>query len=44
MLPCHLYPHTDMYDRGYEVVQLLPALLDGSLKATVSTHKPQYTR
>ena len=33
MLPCHLYPHTDMEARGLEAVRLLPALLDGSLQA-----------
>ena len=33
MLPCHLYPHTDLAERGLEAVRLLPALLDGSLQA-----------
>ena len=33
MLPFHLYPHTDMEARGLEAARLLPALLDGSLRA-----------
>lgn len=32
MLGYHLYPHTDMWERGHEAVHLLPALLDGSLR------------
>src|SRR6185295_9153769 len=31
MLGFHLYPHTDMYERGEEVVELLPALLQGDI-------------
>ena len=34
MLPCHLYPHTDMFERAVEAVNLLPALLDGALVPT----------
>lgn len=32
MLGYHLYPHTDMWERGHEAVHLLPGLLDGSLR------------
>ena len=32
LLPVHLYPHTDMYERGHEAVSLLPAMLDGSVR------------
>ncbi|HEX2851139.1 MAG TPA: M81 family metallopeptidase [Acidimicrobiales bacterium] len=32
MLGYHLYPHTDMWERGHEAVLLLPRLLDGSLR------------
>jgi microcystin degradation protein MlrC len=28
---CHRYPHTDLFDRGHEIVQWLPALKDGSI-------------
>lgn len=31
-LGVHHYPHTDMYDRGYEAVSLIPRLLSGELK------------
>lgn len=34
MLGYHLYPHTDMWERGDESLRLLPALLDGSLHPT----------
>ena len=39
MLGFHLYPHTDMYERGEEVVDLLPALLQGDI--TPVTHVEQ---
>lgn len=39
MLPVHLYPHTDMYERGHEVVSLLPSLLDGSLVPTTHVER-----
>jgi len=32
LLGDHEYPHVDMYDRGREAVQLLPALLSGGLR------------
>jgi microcystin degradation protein MlrC len=32
MLGVHLYPHTDMRERGYEAVSLIPRLLDGKLR------------
>lgn len=32
MLGVHYYPHTDMYERGHEVVSLLPALVAGELR------------
>jgi microcystin degradation protein MlrC len=28
-LGCHLYPHTDAYDRGWEAVEAVPRLLSG---------------
>lgn len=31
MLGVHLYPHTDMFERGEELVALLPALVDGEI-------------
>jgi microcystin degradation protein MlrC len=35
LLPVHLYPHTDMWERGHEVVSLLPGMLDGTIKPVV---------
>ena len=32
MFGYHLYPHTDMWERGHEAVHLLPSLLDGSVR------------
>jgi microcystin degradation protein MlrC len=34
MLGYHLYPHTDMWERGDEAMRLLPSLLDGSVRPT----------
>lgn len=32
LLNCHLYPHTDMYERGVEAVELAKAIVDGELR------------
>jgi microcystin degradation protein MlrC len=32
ILYCHLYPHTDMYDRGHEAVELADKILKGAVK------------
>jgi len=41
MLGVHYYPHTDMYERGHEVVSLLPPLVAGDLHpATHVEHLP----
>jgi len=32
LLNCHLYPHTDMYERGIEAVELAQQIVEGSLK------------
>lgn len=32
LLNCHLYPHTDMYERGVEAVELAQQIVEGSLK------------
>ncbi|MEM8745371.1 MAG: M81 family metallopeptidase [Actinomycetota bacterium] len=34
MLGVHEYPHTDFYERGVEAIELLPGLVDGSVRAT----------
>jgi microcystin degradation protein MlrC len=34
MVGYHLYPHTDMWERGDEAMRLLPALLAGELRPT----------
>ncbi|MEM8924106.1 MAG: M81 family metallopeptidase [Actinomycetota bacterium] len=34
MLGVHEYPHIDFYDRGVEAIELLPGLVDGSIRAT----------
>ncbi len=34
MLGVHEYPHIDFYERGVEAIELLPSLLDGSLRPT----------
>jgi microcystin degradation protein MlrC len=39
LLPVHLYPHTDMYERGYEAVSLLPGMLDGSIRPVVHVER-----
>jgi microcystin degradation protein MlrC len=44
MLGVHYYPHTDMYERGQEAINALPALLDGSLRpVTHVEHLPMLT-
>ena len=35
ILPVHLYPHTDTYERGHEAVTLLPGILAGTTTPTV---------
>jgi microcystin degradation protein MlrC len=35
ILPVHLYPHTDTYERGYEAVALLPGIISGASKPTL---------
>ena len=35
LLNCHLYPHTDMYERGIEAVELAQQIVEGSLKPTM---------
>lgn len=32
LLNCHLYPHTDSYDRGYEAVELAAKIVRGEVK------------
>lgn len=32
MFGVHFYPHTDMYERGYEAVGMIPRLLTGSVR------------
>jgi microcystin degradation protein MlrC len=32
VLPCHEYPHTDLYDRAVEAVSLVPRLASGELR------------
>lgn len=32
ILPVHYYPHTDTYERGYEAVTLIPAILSGEIR------------
>lgn len=39
MLGVHHYPHTDMFERGVEAIEALPALTDGSWRPT--THVEQ---
>lgn len=34
MLGVHEYPHVDFYERGVEAIELLPRLLDGSIRPT----------
>jgi microcystin degradation protein MlrC len=34
LLNCHLYPHTDGYERGYEAVELAAQIVRGELKPT----------
>ena len=34
VVPNHLYPHTDSYERGVEAMRMAPRLLDGSVKTT----------
>jgi len=34
LLNCHLYPHTDGYERGYEAVELAARIAKGELKPT----------
>jgi microcystin degradation protein MlrC len=34
LLNCHLYPHTDGYERGYEAVELAAKIAKGELKPT----------
>lgn len=36
MLGVHEYPHTDCYERGVECIELLPALVAGTLKPTTA--------
>ena len=36
MLGCHLYPHTDFYERGQELMELTADLLSGSLQVLVA--------
>lgn len=38
-LGVQLYPHTDMVDRGYEAVRLLPALWSGELRPTTHVER-----
>ncbi len=33
-LPCHYYPHIDMYERGQEAIDLLAQIVSGELKPT----------
>ncbi len=33
-LPCHFYPHIDMYERGQEAIDSLSAIVSGDLKPT----------
>jgi microcystin degradation protein MlrC len=35
LLNCHLYPHTDMYERGYEAVEVAARIVTGELKPTM---------
>ena len=35
----HLYPHTDMYDRGQEAMEIIPCLLRGEVKPTMHLTK-----
>jgi toxic protein SymE len=39
LLPVHLYPHTDMYERGHEVMSLLPEMLDGRVRPVVHVER-----
>jgi len=39
MLPVHLYPHTDTYERGYEAVELLPGIISGATKPTLHVER-----
>jgi len=32
LLGCHLYPHTDLHDRGVEAVDLIARMLDGEVR------------
>lgn len=34
VVPNHLYPHTDSYERGVEAIRMAPRLLSGSVKTT----------
>jgi microcystin degradation protein MlrC len=35
LLGCHLYPHTDLYDRGVEAVELLHRIVDDGLRPVI---------
>jgi microcystin degradation protein MlrC len=35
LLNCHLYPHTDMYERGVEAVEVAVRIVNGELKPTM---------
>lgn len=39
LLGVHLYPHTDMFERGQEAVSMLVGMLEGSLKPTMHLSK-----
>jgi microcystin degradation protein MlrC len=41
LLGCHLYPHTDLHDRGVEAVDLIARMLDGEARpVTTVEHLP----
>ena len=34
MIGFHFFPHTDQFERGDELMRLIPALVDGTLRPT----------